>query len=316
MESRQWNLTGFANRGIPSDMVDKYREFAKFNYDCGDYQTARDMIQTYISFFALPPASAEQQQQAKEQGSEEATDPSTTTAATTTSIVVGNPKMYYLPSLSKHPSLLEALWGKLSCEILLGNWEGATLALEAVRLGLEELAVTHTLSPLDALIQRTWLLHWSLFIFWKEPGTTATTTATTPTSSTTKQPPNSTVTSSLEQMVDLFTSDKYLQAITTNAPHLLRYLTAAALLIKRRASSSSGKGSSKRDNSKLNEVVSIMQHCEYTDPIVEFVDCLCLKFDFELAQKKLVQCQGLLENDFFLCHQTNRINGGGTSASL
>lgn len=307
MESRQWNLAGFSDRGIPPDMVEKYREFVKFNYDCGDYLMAIDMIQMYISFFALPPLTTEQQQPKEPQENEEAAVDSVT-STTVAPIIVGNPKMYYLPSpLSKQPQLLEALWGKLSCEILLGDWEksSATVALEAVKIGLEDLAMSHAISPLDALIQRTWLLHWSLFIFWKVPTAAAAGAATTPT----KQPHSTTFTNSLEQMVDLFTTDKYLQAITTNAPHLLRYLTVAALLIKRRGStnSSGSKGSSKRDNSKLNEVVSIMQHCDYTDPMVEFVDCLCLKFDFELAEKKLVQCQGLLENDFFLRHQVHRI---------
>lgn len=294
-------------------MVENYREFIKVTYDCGDYLAARGMIQMYISFFALPPpTTTEQQQQSKEQPqeNEEAAmvDSSTSSAAAAAAapIMVGNPKVYYLPSpLSKHAQLLEVLWGKLSCEILLGDWGSAIVALEAVKIGLEELAMSHAISPLDALIQRTWLLHWSLFIFWRVPTGTATATV----SSSAKQP-HSTFTNSLEQMVDLFTTDKYLQAITTNAPHLLRYLTVAALLSKRRGSTNSSSGSKsihKRDNSKLHEVVSIMQHCDYTDPMVEFVDCLCLKFDFELAQKKLVQCQELLENDFFLCHQANRI---------
>merc|ERR1712194_799618 len=51
--------------------------------------------------------------------------------------------------------------------------------------------------------------------------------------------------------------------------------------------------------------MGVMQHCEYTDPIVEFVDCLCVKFNFELAQSKLAQCEAVLSTDFFLCKQTS-----------
>jgi translation initiation factor 3 subunit E len=47
-----------------------------------------------------------------------------------------------------------------------------------------------------------------------------------------------------------------------------------------------------------------MQDCDYTDPIVEFVNCLCIKFDFDSAQEKLAACEKVLSADFFLCHQT------------
>ena len=254
-------------------MVEMYRQFAKFNFDCGDYQTSRDMLDTYISLFALPRQSEKEE---KDEEGEREEQPSVAAQQ------AGNPKMYYLPPLATNPTLLEILWGKLSCEILLENWEGAGVALDAVKLGLEELASAHVLSPLDALVQRTWLLHWGLFVFWNSNTNSAS--------------------FGLENMVELFMSDKYLQAITTNAPHLLRYLTAAVLLIKRRKSAASGKGG--RDASRLTDLVNIMQHCEYTDPIVEFVDCLCVKFDFELAQQKLLQCERVLESDFFLCRQT------------
>mmetsp|Transcript_8679 Transcript_8679/g.12652 ORF Transcript_8679/g.12652 Transcript_8679/m.12652 type:complete len:523 (-) Transcript_8679:71-1639(-) len=288
VDSRQWNISGLSNRGIAPEMVEKYRQFAKFNYDCGDYQTARDMITTYISFYALPPGDVTSTTSSKEQ--QEPQEEPQKEPQPVASVAVGNPKMYYLPSLIKNPSMLEALWGKLSCEILLENWEGAGIALDAVKLGLEELSTAHVLSPVDALVQRTWLLHWGLFVFWNYSTANNSTTTTS--------------SSGLEIMVDLFMSDKYLQAVTTNAPHLLRYLTAAVLLIKRR--NKGGGGGKQRDpgTQKLNDLVNIMQHCEYTDPIVEFVDCLCVKFDFELAQQKLLQCERVLESDFFLCRQT------------
>merc|ERR1712071_646107 len=54
----------------------------------------------------------------------------------------------------------------------------------------------------------------------------------------------------------------------------------------------------------MKDLVKIMQHCEYSDPIVEFVDCLCVKFDFEMAQTKLAECEEVLATDFFLCKQT------------
>mmetsp|Transcript_27208 Transcript_27208/g.49186 ORF Transcript_27208/g.49186 Transcript_27208/m.49186 type:complete len:145 (+) Transcript_27208:324-758(+) len=78
--------------------------------------------------------------------------------------------------------------------------------------------------------------------------------------------------------------------------HLLRYLTAAVLLIKR------GKNSDGRR--LLKNLGHVMQNVEYTDAICEFVNCLSHKFDFEMAQQKLQECEHVLERDFFLCKQT------------
>jgi translation initiation factor 3 subunit E len=262
-------------------VVETYRQFAKFNYDCGDYQSCRDMLDIYLSLNALQPAAGEAEEK------EEPEDDRYNNKQKDEKKNVGNSKMYYLPKCTS--PLLEILWGKLSCEILLENWEDAGVALDAVKTGLEELASSGELKPLEALIQRTWLLHWGLFVFWNNNSSNSQ--------------------HGLDQMVELFTTEKYLQAITTNAPHLLRYLTAAVLLIKRRksAAAATGKaaGVAAKDSARLmKDLVKIMQHCDYSDPIVEFVECLCVKFDFESAQTKLMECESVLETDFFLCRQT------------
>merc|ERR1719203_1123295 len=145
------------------------------------------------------------------------------------------------------------------------------------------MASSNQMTPLVALQQRTWLLHWSLFVFW-----------------------NNSAKGGLEQLVELFHSERYLQAITTNAPHLLRYLTAAVLLCKRRVAnnpSKDGRSSGAEARKLLKDLVRVMQNCEYNDPIVEFMDCLLVQFDFESAQSKLIDCEHVLSTDFFLCKQ-------------
>merc|ERR1712032_1507380 len=117
---------------------------------------------------------------------------------------------------------------------------------------------SHEITPLVALQQRTWLLHWSLFVYW-----------------------NDSAKGGLETLVELFHSERYKQAITTNAPHLLRYLTAAVLLCKRRVTKKAAAGSNLEARRLMKDLINVMQDCEYTDPIVEFVNCLCVKFDFE-----------------------------------
>jgi len=287
----QWNVQSLSsnpNLDVTPAVIETYRKLAKFNYDCGDYQSARDMLENYLSLFASPPlpdaegdgddddvdddrrSSGKKDQDQDQQDQKQKQQ-------------VGDQSMYYLTKVDT--DLLQILWGRLSCEILVENWEGATVALTACKNAIEKLAATNQLSPLEALKQRTWLMHWSLFVKWNTGGSKG-----------------------LESMVELFFTERYLQAITTVAPHLLRYLTAAVLLVKRRVAKQSDNSRSNNgglDSRRLlKDLIRTMQHCDYTDPIVEFVDCLCVKFDFDGAQEKLAECRHLLETDFFLCKQT------------
>merc|ERR1711966_377622 len=274
--SNQWNLeslTSMTTYGITPETIATYYKFAKFNFDCGDYQQGRDMLENYISLHASPP----KQRKDGEGGNHD--NYGAGANASTEDEKTGNPGMYYLTSINN--TLLQVLWGKLSCEILVEDWEEASIALIAVKTAIETLSSSHKLTPLEALNQRTWLLHWSLFVFWNDASGKG-----------------------LESMVDLFTSEKYLQAITTNAPHLLRYLTAAVLLCKRRITKKAAGGSNAEARRLMKNPINVMRDCDYSDPIVEFVNCLCVKFDFESAQTKLQECEKVLSADFFLCKQT------------
>ena len=170
--------------------------------------------------------------------------------------------------------MLQVLWGRLAAEILVSDWSNALVALTAVQTALES---SPKMAPLEALQQRTWLLHWSLFVYWNAKA------------------------GGLEQLVELFLSERYKQALTTVAPHLLRYLTAAVLLGKRRGDAAVPTAEARK---LVKQLIYVMQDCDYTDPIVEFVNCLCIKFDFDSAQEKLAACEKVLSADFFLCHQT------------
>jgi translation initiation factor 3 subunit E len=279
VKAGQWNITEISKKdlGITTEVIETYRQLAKFNFDCGDYRTSCDMLSNIISLYAVAPLPKEADDDEEVEDERHSSKKQQTPQQKT-----GNPNVYFLTSIDNE--LLQLLWGKLSCEILVENWEEASIALTAVKLSIEQLALTKKISALEALKQRTWLLHWSLFVFWNNSGSKG-----------------------LEAMVELFFSEKYLQAITTNAPHLLRYLTAAVLLCKRRVaktSSKDGRSSGAEVRKLMKDLVRVMQNCEYSDPIVEFVDCLCVKFDFEGAQTKLVECETVLSTDFFLCKQT------------
>jgi len=275
--SGDWNVAALSQKTdlkITPEVVETYRELGRYNFDCGDYMAARDMLDNYISLFAKPPAPAvvhdddDMMGMNNNHNSKKSNDND-----------IGNPNIYYLTAVT--PSLLHVLWGRLACEILVEDWEASSVAVEAVKTAMESMASSNQITPLVALQQRTWLLHWSLFVYW-----------------------NDSAKGGLETLVELFHSEKYKQAITTNAPHLLRYLTAAVLLCKRRVTKKAAAGSNFEARRLMKNLINVMQDCEYTDPIVEFVNCLCVKFDFESAQTKLAECERVLSSDFFLCKQT------------
>jgi len=155
-----------------------------------------------------------------------------------------------------------ALWGKFASEILLENWEGALVEMNNVKQAIEE----RTAPALQQLQQRSWLLHWSLFVFFTHPR-------------------------GRDMIIDLFFEEKYMQALQTNCPWLLRYLTTAIIV-------------NKRGRAALKDLVWVVQHeaHSYQDPITKFLECLYVHFDFDRAQIELRECEKVLVSDFFLCN--------------
>jgi len=168
--------------------------------------------------------------------------------------------LYHFRTLSNDPEKkFNALWGKLAAEILMLKWTTAIEDLKVLRDAIE--AKTFP-SPLVLLQQRTWLIHWSLFVFFNHPN-------------------------GRNGIVDMFLENRFLNTIQTTCPHILRYLTTAVITNKRR-------------RNQLNELVRVLQQESYKDPITEFLEDLYANFDFDAAQKKLRECESVLTNDFFL----------------
>ena len=120
------------------------------------------------------------------------------------------------------------------------------------------------MTPVEQLQQRTWLLHWSLFVFaWHEEGRDA--------------------------IVDFMLQARCVEAIQSNAPWLLRYVSAGVILHKRR-----------RNLTKDLLRILRVDDKKFRDPIVDFVECLFVNFDFESAQTQLRECEVVLASDFFL----------------
>eukprot|EP00118_Oscarella_pearsei_P025606 m.308456 g.308456 ORF g.308456 m.308456 type:complete len:453 (+) comp44031_c0_seq1:16-1374(+) len=168
-------------------------------------------------------------------------------------------------------NFMNTLWGKLASEILTQNWDTAYEEMQKLRDIIDNSGkdVPH----LQLLQQRTWLIHWGLFVFF-----------------------NLSPSKGREAFIQLaLYQPSYLNAIQTTCPHILRYLSTAVIVST----------SSKRRN-LIKELVKVIEQERYTyqDPITEFVECLHVNFDFDGAQQKLKECETVLLNDFFLvaCH--------------
>merc|ERR1719446_422090 len=211
-------LLDFLMKGynFKTDMIDTCYNFAKFQYECGNYSGASEYL--YCHRILVQPTDR---------------------------------------------NYLNGMWGKLASEILMQNWDAALDELNKLKQFIDESTFG---SSLQTLQQRTWLIHWSLFVFFNHP-------------------------KGRELIIELFLYQKqYLNAIQTTCPWILRYLSAAVVINK-----------SSRRNVML-DLVKVIQEESYTyrDPITSFIEDLYVKFDFDSAQQKLRECEAVLSTDFFL----------------
>lgn len=157
-----------------------------------------------------------------------------------------------------------AQWGKLACDILNGAWDAALEELGALKEAIE--ARSGSTPAVMQLQQRAWLSHWALFLLGNHP-------------------------SGRSVVSDLLLSEKYLNAIQTTCPHLLRYLAVAVVTNPRRRHA-------------VKELVRVigMERPTYSDPVTSFLDDLYGSANFESAQERLAACAATLDSDFFLCN--------------
>jgi len=160
-----------------------------------------------------------------------------------------------------------ALWGKLACEILTNNWDAVLEDVNALKELIDSRGSTPAAMQLQ---QRCWLMHWALFLMGNHNN-------------------------GRSIVGDLFLNDKYLQAIQTNAPHLLRYLAVALI-------------SNPRRRDKMRDIVKVIsiERQNFSDPITLLLEDLHVDghhdvgANFELAQQRLKGCAIVLHHDFFL----------------
>ena len=256
--------------------------------------------------------------------------------------------LYHFRIFSTDPNLtLSSHWGKLASDILMGNWDAALEELKLLRdqvdSGAGGSAMISNSSMEDAasvaeggaagmvaaptstqsaamsgineslLHKRTWLLHWSLFVYFNHP-------------------------QGRESLVELFFSPAYLSTVQTSAWWLLRYLVVALVMTRRTTRTynvlqpgSSAVGNERggglqklHSNNAMKDLVRVLNIESYrdvaeldddedegadaaeqqssakSDPILRFITVLYEDFDFEAAQEELTKAEKIIENDFFL----------------
>ena len=190
--------------------------------------------------------------------------------------------LYHFRVLSTDTELnTSAHWGKLASDILTGKWETALEELNTLRDVIDSRSPSSLLASstesvaLAQLHSRTWLVHWSLFVYFNHPqGRTL--------------------------LLETFLSPTYLNTIQTSCPWILRYIATAAILSRKSATGNTN--ASSRVRHSIRESVKIIQteEYQYQDPITSFLKELYVEFDFEAAQRELGVAERVVGDDFFL----------------
>eukprot|EP00928_Gymnodinium_smaydae_P006876 TRINITY_DN1245_c0_g1_i1.p2 TRINITY_DN1245_c0_g1~~TRINITY_DN1245_c0_g1_i1.p2 ORF type:complete len:437 (-),score=147.03 TRINITY_DN1245_c0_g1_i1:479-1789(-) len=155
---------------------------------------------------------------------------------------------------------LSCIWGALASNLLNSEPEEAA----AIVLQLDEFLEGVKLSKREAMQQRGWMLHWSLFaIFTPEKGDS--------------------------KLLDFLLAEKNLVVIALTCPHIFRYVGASLILHKRL-------------KHLIKDTVKIVRQeaISYSDPITRFLLALYSDMDFEQAQNELLACKTACAADFFL----------------
>jgi translation initiation factor 3 subunit E len=124
------------SHGVTVEMVNQLYEFGSFQYSCGVYPHAAELLYRFRVLVSY--------------------------IQNVVCIV-----QYWLRQTTDNDKEREATWGKLACEILSVNWDSA---IEEINKLKETIDTRLFNNPLAQLQHRTWLIHWSLFpLFNHEP---------------------------------------------------------------------------------------------------------------------------------------------------
>lgn len=158
-ESGNWTPEYLAtHHEVDAACMDAFFRCAKYKYECGEWDPAAKYLHDYAYV-----------------GSQAAVSAATLVvvwcfatahvalALTCTLSCWCGRRSQLVPESS--PQGLAALWGKLVSEILSEAWDEALHNLQKLKIAVDKSFG----SALEQLQQRSWMLHWSLFIFFNHP---------------------------------------------------------------------------------------------------------------------------------------------------
>jgi len=128
------------------EMMDSFVKLAKYRYECGNYSVSTSYL--YFYMLIMPPTD-------KVLPIFNAWKLSIKKICIYKIILI----FIHLPNFQNY---LNVLWGKLASEILVQNWETALEDVNKLREYIDSNVIGNSLQVLQ---QRTWLIHWSLFVF-------------------------------------------------------------------------------------------------------------------------------------------------------
>lgn len=166
-----------------------------------------------------------------------------------------------------------ATWGKLAIEIIGGmNVPAVTEEIMKIRDIVDQRSFADSITQLH---NRTWIIHWSLFLFISKDF-------------------------NKESLIDLFFSPSYMSTIQASCPWIIRYIAAAVISLNKGRNAASFQR-------RLKDLVRVVgqELYEYQDPVTDFIRALYIDFDFAEAQNKLTEAEAVLSNDFFLNGSTS-----------
>jgi translation initiation factor 3 subunit E len=152
------------------------------------------------------------------------------------------------------------IWGTIACAILSRDGETAADTISVLSEYLDNAKMPNR----EVLLQRTWLVHWTLFPIFQSEAVPV-------------------------KALDIFLHEKSLSIISLSSPHLFRYVGACLILHKRLRLA-------------LKEIVWTinLESSNYSDPITRFLVALYTELDFDGAQQELQECRKVCKADYFL----------------
>ena len=159
---------------------------------------------------------------------------------------------------------LEVSWGKMAAALMANNMGEAEEERQCIAEALRR-RPTSVLPDIQRLQQRTWLLHWSLFLLGGLP-------------------------QKRDVLIDFYMQEENLMCVALTCPWLLRYVIAAVLPHRR----------FKHNYAKALVRLLTPEALALKDPFVSFLHALLVNFDFEAAQSVMKDCRDAIASDFFL----------------